>query len=231
MTLTFYGCAAFEMRTGDTTLLIDPFITGNPQAEGVVRADDLHADAIFLTHAHQDHLGDAPAIARRTGALVVGNYEIASYFRREYGHENVLAMNTGGFCSFDWGRVLQTDARHSSSFPDGTYGGNPNGFVFWIKGKVIYHLGDTCSFAEMAWIGEDFDVDLALVPIGDLLTMGLTDSLRAVRMIRPALTIPMHYDTFPGIEADVGEWEGLMQEAGFETRRMDFGETLAWPGH
>ncbi|WP_457652769.1 metal-dependent hydrolase [Rhodocaloribacter sp.] len=226
MKLTYFGHSAFQIETGGVTILVDPFITGNPHAEGVVTADDLFPDVILVTHAHGDHWGDTPSIAVRTGAQVVANFEITQYLTQNHGHENVLPMNTGGSWAFEWGRVIQTDARHSSSFPDGTYGGNPNGFIVHVEGKCIYALGDTSAFAEMAWIGEEHDVDVALVPIGDCFTMGPKDSLRAVRMIRPKLTVPIHYGTFPLIEVDVAAWARMMAEAGFEAKVLAAGETL-----
>lgn len=226
MKLTYYGHSAFQIETGGTTILVDPFITGNKHAEGIVEPDDLNPDVIMLTHAHGDHWGDTPGIAKRTGAQVVGNFEVTNYVSEKHGHDNVQPMNTGGSWTFDWGRAKQTYARHSSSFPDGTYGGNPNGYVFEIEGKTIYDLGDTSPFAEMEWIGADLDIDLALMPIGDCFTMGPRDAVRAARMIQPTLSIPIHYDTFPYIEIDVGEWERLMEEAGFKTRVLTPGETL-----
>ena len=227
MDLTYFGHSAFQIQTQGTTLLFDPFITGNPLAEKVISAGDLTPDVILLTHAHGDHWGDTPAIARRTGALVVGNFEITEYIRQKHGHARVHAMNTGGSWNFDWGRVTMTNALHSSSFPDGTYGGNPNGYLLEIEGKCIYDLGDTAPFAEMAWIGEDYDVDLALMPIGDCFTMGPAGAARAAGMIRPALSIPIHYDTFPPIEVDTEEWTELMSAKGLETRVLAPGETIS----
>ncbi len=225
MKLTYFGHSAFQVETGGTTLLFDPFITGNKHCEGVVTPDDLHPDVILLTHAHGDHWGDTLAIAKRTGALVVGNFEVTQYTQQQ-GHGTVQPMNTGGSWTFDWGKVTQTYARHSSSFPDGTYGGNPNGYLLHVEDRCLYNTGDTCPFAEMAWIGEDHDVDLLLMPIGDCFTMGPEESVRAARMIGPALTVPLHYDTFPLIEVDTGRWAGLMHAAGFATRILAAGETL-----
>jgi len=226
MKLTFFGHAAFQIQTGQTTILVDPFITGNPLANGIVTPDELNPDVILLTHAHGDHWGDTPSIAARTGAQVVANFEITQYLTQQTGHENVLPMNTGGVWTFEWGTVKQTFARHSSSFPDGTYGGNPNGYLIQVEGRTVYDLGDTSPFAEMAWIGEDYDVDLALVPIGDCFTMGPKDSLRAVNMIRPTMSVPIHYNTFPLIEVDVEAWARLMSENGFVPHVLAPGETL-----
>jgi L-ascorbate metabolism protein UlaG (beta-lactamase superfamily) len=226
MKLTYFGHSAFQIETNTVTILIDPFITGNKHAKGKVTPEELNPDFIFLTHAHGDHWGDTPAIAKRTGAMVVGNFEVTSYLTKKHGHENVHQMNTGGSWRFDWGTVTQTYARHSSSFPDGTYGGNPNGYIFRIEDKTIYDLGDTCPFAEMEWVGEDLEVDVALMPVGDNFTMGANDAVRAARMIKPALTIPIHYNTFPPIEIDITVWERLMKEAGFKTRVLAARETL-----
>lgn len=226
MELTFFGHAAFQLKTDDVTLLFDPFITGNPLAASVITADDLNPDVILLTHAHGDHWGDTAPIALRTGALLVANYEICEYIKREHGHPRVHAMNTGGSWTFDWGKVTFVQATHSSSFPDGTYGGCPNGLVLHVGGKCIYNLGDTGPFAEMAWIGEEHEIDVALMPVGDCFTMGPRGAIRAASMLKPKLSIPMHYDTFPPIEIDMPEWEGGMADKGFETKVLAPGETI-----
>lgn len=226
MILTYFGHSAFQIETNGTTILVDPFITGNKHAEGVVSPDDLNPDVILLTHAHGDHWGDTPAIARRTDAQVVGNFEITNYITAQHDHENVLSMNLGGSWEFDWGRATMTRAWHSSSFPDGTYGGNPGGYILEIEGRTIYDLGDTCPFAEMEWIGQDHDIDLALMPIGDCFTMGPRGAVRAAKMLRPNLSIPIHFDTFPYIEVDVGEWERLMGAVDMKTRVLQPGQTL-----
>ena len=226
MQLTYFGHSALRIRTGDTTILVDPFITGNPLAEGVTTADELEADVILITHAHGDHWGDTPSIAKRTGALVVANFEITEYLRRRHGHENVLGMNTGGSAQFPWGRITQTHARHSSSFPDGTYGGNPCGYLLENGGRCIYASGDTAPFAEMAWIGEENDLAVALLPVGDNFTMGPQSSLRAIRMLNPAVVVPTHYNTFPPIRIDVEAWSRLVHDRGFVPRVLEPGETM-----
>ena len=226
MELTYFGHSAFQIETNGTTLLVDPFISGNPHAEGVVAADELDPDVLLLTHAHADHWGDTPQIVEQNpDVVVVANFEIIQRVQQELDHENVQPMNTGGSWEFEWGTVKQTYARHSSSFADGRYGGNPNGYIFSIEDKVIYDLGDTSPFAEMAYIGEDFDVDLALMPMGDCFTMGTRDAVRAARMIEPQLIVPIHYDTFPYIEVDMDAWTSTMEEAGFDTKVLGAGET------
>lgn len=226
MELTYFGHSTFQINTNGTTLLVDPFISGNPHADGVVKAEDLRPDVLLLTHAHADHWGDTPALLEANPeCLVVANFEIIQYVQNELEHENVQPMNTGGSWTFDWGTVKQTYARHSSSFPDGTYGGNPNGYIFLIEDKTIYDLGDTSPFAEMAYIGEDYDIDLALMPVGDCFTMGPSDAVRAAKMIGPRISVPIHFDTFPYIEVDMSEWTGGMAEEGFETKVLEPGET------
>lgn len=226
MRLTYFGHSAFQIETDDVTLLFDPFITGNGHTEGVVTPDALDPDVILLTHAHGDHWGDTPDIATRTGALVVGNFEITQYISREHDHDAIQPMNTGGSWDFGWGEVTQTYARHSSSFPDGTYGGNPNGYILYLEDTCIYNTGDTCPFAEMNWIGADHDVDVMLAPVGDCYTMGPEDAMQAADMIAPGLLIPLHYNTFPHIEIDLDAYRALADEAGHATRVLDPGETL-----
>ncbi len=225
MRLTYFGHSAVQIETGDKTLLFDPFITGNPLAESVTSADSLSPDVIILTHAHGDHWGDTLEIAKRCDALVVANFEITEYTRRN-GHENVQPMNTGGGIQFEWGTLIQTYARHSSSFPDGTYGGNPNGYVLYAEDRCVYNSGDTCAFMEMIWIGNHHPVDLALLPIGDVYTMGIHGARHAAHLIEPKLTIPVHYDTFPAIRADTEEWQELMKEIERETRILRPGESF-----
>jgi L-ascorbate metabolism protein UlaG (beta-lactamase superfamily) len=226
MNLTYFGHSAFRIRVDGATLLVDPFITGNPLAEPVVTAADLSADVILLTHAHGDHWGDTVSIAKRTGALVVANFEITEVLRKKHGHANVHAMNTGGSVDFPWGRVTQTHARHSSSFPDGTYGGNPCGYLLHAQGRCIYAAGDTAAFAEMAWIGEENDVSVALLPVGDNFTMGPEESIRAIRMVNPAVVVPTHFNTFPAIRIDIDAWAKRVHDTGFVPRVLAPGETM-----
>ncbi len=226
MRLTYYGHSAFLIETKGVSLLFDPFITGNKLAEKHVSADDLSADVILLTHAHSDHWGDTVSIARRSDALVVGNFEITRYLAEKHGYENIRDLNTGGKWRFDWGEVIQTYARHSSSFPDGAYGGNPNGYLLHLEGKWIYNTGDTCPFTEMSWIGEDYPIEMALMPVGDCFTMGPAESLRAIKMIRPRRTVPLHYNTFPPIEIDIRQWAVMVREAGYEPNVLEPGETI-----
>lgn len=226
MRLTYFGHSAFQIDVGATTILLDPFITGNRFAERVVSPDTLNPDYVLLTHAHGDHFGDTPGILKRSGATVVANHEIVQYLERVHGHDKAVGMNSGGSWSFEWGRVRNTWARHSSSFADGTYGGNPGGFMIEADDSCVYAMGDTSEFHEMNWLGEEFDIDIALMPIGDCYTMGLRGSLNAARMLKPHLIIPTHYNTFEAIEVDVDEWNTSMNDQGFSTRIMEPGATF-----
>lgn len=224
MELTYFGHSTFQIETNGTTILVDPFFEDNPHTD--VSPEDLNPDVILITHAHFDHYADAPAIATRTGATVVSNFEIVTRFGEEHGHENVQPLNTGGRVEMDWGSVEAVDARHSSSFPDGSYGGTANGHILHIEEKCMYNLGDTAPFAEMEWIGDDHDVDLAIMPIGDVVTMGAEGAWQAAEMIDPALTMPVHYGTFPFIADNPDAWAAMMDEAGFDTQVVSFGDTI-----
>jgi L-ascorbate metabolism protein UlaG (beta-lactamase superfamily) len=207
--VTWLAHSGFKLNIGARTVLIDPFLTGNPLAP--VKADQLAADFILLSHGHGDHIGDAPAIARRTGATVVANNEIGHWLRDKHGLESVHGINPGGGVRLPIGRVELTIAHHSSSLPDGSYGGQPNGILIFVAdGPTIYHAGDTTVFMEMQWIG-DLGIDLAMLPIGDYFTMGIAGSLKAISLIRPKAVIPMHYNTFDPIAQDVTAWARRVQ--------------------
>ncbi|MEM1115186.1 MAG: metal-dependent hydrolase [Bacteroidota bacterium] len=202
MTVTFYGHSVVQIETNGTTLLFDPFISDNPHCEGVLTVDDVAPDVLLLTHAHFDHYGDTEAILAASSPLLVGQYDLVTYAKNKTGHEAIHPMNTGGAWTFDWGRVTNTYARHSSSLPDGSYGGLAGGFLLEAEGTTVYNTGDTCRFAEMAWTGEQHDIDLLMLPIGDDLTMGPAEAVEAVKMLKPRLVVPLHYGTFPLIEVD-----------------------------
>jgi L-ascorbate metabolism protein UlaG (beta-lactamase superfamily) len=226
MKLTYFGHSAFQIETGGATLLFDPFISGNKHTEGVVTADQLKPDVILLTHAHGDHWGDTPDIAGRTGALVIAQFEVTNYIEAQHDHKKVHPMNTGGTVEHDWGSVTMTWARHSSSFPDGTYGGSPAGFILRAEGKTIYAAGDTDRFAEMAWYGDDFDIDVALLPVGDDFTMGPAEAARAAKMLRAGLVVPIHWGTFDLLTGDPDEFVRRTSDAGIGARKLAPGEEL-----
>lgn len=220
ITLTFIGHSAWVIEHGGFTLLIDPFITGNPAA--TVAADDMSPTHILLTHAHGDHLGDTVSIAQRTGATVIATFEVAEYVAAQ-GVAATVGMGIGGARNFEFGRVKFTIAHHSSSLPDGSYGGNPAGILLTIDGRTLYHAGDTGLFSDMKLIGELDAIDVAMLPIGDHFTMGIDDAVRAVEFLRPRLAIPMHYNTFPPIEVDANRFASDVAARGYAALVLDPG--------
>jgi L-ascorbate metabolism protein UlaG (beta-lactamase superfamily) len=195
--LTYHGHACFTIQTSKADLLIDPFLSGNAMAD--VTPAQVKPDYILVTHAHGDHLGDALPIAKRTGATVISNNEIHTYMARHGVKSH--GMHIGGAHVFPFGKVKLTIAHHGSSFPDGSYGGNPCGFLLWVDGKVLYHAGDTALFGDMKLYGEE-GIDVAMLPIGDNFTMGPEDAVKAVAFLQPKTAILMHYNTFGVIEQD-----------------------------
>ncbi|MES0338684.1 MAG: metal-dependent hydrolase [Anaerolineales bacterium] len=200
--ITWYGHAAFGLDVDGVKLLVDPFLNDNPAA--VVKADAVDADFILISHGHGDHVGDAVAIAERTGALVISTYEIASWFANK-GIET-HAQHIGGGFHHPFGYLKLTQALHGSMLPDGSYGGNPTGFLLTISGgERLYLACDTGLFGDMRLIGEE-GIDLAALPIGDNFTMGPDDALRAVKLLEPKHVIPVHYNTWELIEQDPHAW-------------------------
>ena len=202
ITHTWFGHATQLLDVNGTKLLIDPFFSGNPAAP--ITADQAQADFILVSHGHGDHVGDAVSVARRTGAQVVANFEIANWFEGK-GASNVHAQHIGGGFNYPFGYLKLTQAMHGSALPDGSYGGNPAGFLLTAEGKKIYLACDTGLFGDMRLIGEE-GLDLAVLPIGDNYTMGPDDALRAVKLLQPKHVIPVHYDTWGLIAQDVQAW-------------------------
>ena len=201
-TYTFLGHGTHLIETGGYKLLVDPFFTGNPAAP--FGADQAEADFIFVSHGHGDHVGDAVAIAKRTGALVITNAEIAGWFGKQ--DVKAHAQHIGGGYHHPFGYLKLTIAFHGSGLPDGSNGGNPAGMLLTTKDdKKIYLACDTGFFGDMKYIGED-GLDLAVLPIGDNFTMGPADALKAVKLLEPTHVIPCHYNTWPPIEQDAEAW-------------------------
>jgi L-ascorbate metabolism protein UlaG (beta-lactamase superfamily) len=197
--IRFLGHAAFELKGGGATVLVDPFLTGNPKA--AASADELDADVILLTHGHADHIGDTVDLAKRTGATVLAIVELANELSGN-GVEDVRDPNLGGTVKFDWGWVKLVPAWHTAVSPSGTPH-TPAGLLIEIGGTLVYHLGDTCLFSDLKLIAQRGDkVNVALVPIGGHYTMDRYDAVTAVEFVSPEVAIPIHYGTFPPIETD-----------------------------
>jgi L-ascorbate metabolism protein UlaG (beta-lactamase superfamily) len=224
MKITHYAHSTFSIEVKGVTMLIDPFITGNEKVKDKVNIDDLKADYILLTHAHQDHTLDAEAIAKRTGAVIISNYEITSHYENK-GLE-VHPLNHGGKWSFDFGTVKYVNAIHTSSFPDGSYGGQPGGFVIEGEHKNIYIAGDTALTMDMKLIPMHTKLDLAILPIGDNFTMGVDDAILASDFVECDKVLGCHYDTFGYIEIDHEEAKRKFYEKGKDLMLLETGESI-----
>ena len=224
MQVTYYGQSCFAAVVSGKTLLFDPFIRKNELARHVDVAA-IRADYILVTHGHFDHIDDAADIARRTGATVIANAEVATWLKGQ-GAPAVHAMNHGGGFSFPFGRVKYVNAVHSSRLPDGTCGGNPGGFVIESTDGNFYHCGDTALTLDMQLIGESTALRFAALCIGDNFTMGIDDAVRAADFVRCDRILGIHYDTFPPIRIDHEEAKKRFSDAGKELVLMGIGETL-----
>jgi L-ascorbate metabolism protein UlaG (beta-lactamase superfamily) len=208
--LTWYGHATLGLETGGYKLIVDPFFSGNPAAS--VSPDAVDADFILVSHGHGDHVGDTVSIAKRTGATVISNFEIASWFEEKHGLEKTHGQHIGGGFKHPFGYLKLTLALHGSALPDGSNGGNPCGFLLTTNdGKKIYMAQDTGLFGDMKLIGEE-GLDLAVIPIGDNYTMGPDDALRAVKMLQPKAVIPIHYNTWDLLAQDANAWAKRVQK-------------------
>jgi L-ascorbate metabolism protein UlaG (beta-lactamase superfamily) len=223
MKITYLGHAALAIEVAGKKLIVDPFISPNPLAKHI-DVDTLEADYILITHAHQDHIVDVDSIAKRTGAKIVSNYEIVTYYGN-LGFEG-HPMNHGGSWQFDFGRVTYTNAIHTSSFPDGSYGGQPGGFLLETKEGNLYIAGDTALNFDMKLIPMQCRLDFAVLPIGDNFTMGYESAVIASDFIECKKVLGYHYDTFGYIEIDHEEAKKAFSKAGKELMLIPIGESV-----
>lgn len=211
MNISYHGHSIVKISTGQHSLIIDPFISGNQLTDLVVENEK--PDVILLTHGHNDHVGDTVQLAKAHDALVIAPNELANYLSTK--GVRTHGMNIGGACQFDFGIVKYTQAFHSSSYTtndnETIYTGMPAGILLTVEGKIIYHAGDTSLFGDMELIGKRHPIDLAFLPIGDNFTMGPEDAAYAVQLLNPKVTIPVHFNTFPPIEQDPERFKSLVQ--------------------
>ena len=207
VSITWHGHSTFTLDVDGTQVVIDPYFDNNPAAK--TKAAEVAADFVQLTHGHFDHVDDAVPLARRTGAKLIANFEIVNWVAAQ-GYENVHGQYHGGGYQHEFGHLKFTPAWHGSGLPDGTYGGNPAGFLLTVGGKRIYISGDTALFSDMALIGEG-GLDLAVLCIGDNFTMGPDDAIKAIRLLQPKMVIPCHYNTWPLIAVDVAAWAARVE--------------------
>lgn len=224
MQITFYGQNTLLIEIAGTHVLVDPFISGNPLSKDKVDINTMKADFILLTHAHQDHILDAESIAKNTGATIVSNYEIAMYYQAK--GITVHPMNHGGNWKFDFGNVKYVNAVHTSSFPDGTYGGQPGGFVIEGADKSIYIAGDTALTMDMKLIPIHTKLDLAILPIGDNFTMGIDDAIIASDFVECNTVLGVHYDTFGYIEIDHEEAKKKFKDHNKDLKLLEVGGSI-----
>ena len=206
--LTWLGHATWLIQTGEHRIILDPFLTDNPATTKTPAG--IKVDTVLISHGHFDHVADAAEIANHNDATLIAIYEVASWFAEKHSVKNTIGMNIGGKVATDFGQVKMTPAIHSSQLPDGSSGGCAAGFILSIEGKKIYFACDTALFSDMSLIGKA-GIDLAVLPIGDLFTMGVEDSIEAVKIIDPAKVAPTHYNTWPPIEQDAAAWAELVR--------------------
>jgi len=225
MDLTFYGHSCFSVEIEGKHLLFDPFIKGNPLAENI-DTTGIKADYILVSHGHSDHIDDCIEIAKLTGAMVITNFEIAAWLSKK-GIKKTHPMNIGGKKSFDFGTVKCTNAIHSSQLPDGSYGGNPMGFVILSKEKNFYYSGDTALTNDMLLIPEIGKIDFSVLPIGDNFTMDAADAAKAAEIVKCKKVLGVHYNSFELIKIDTKEAKQHFNNKGMELLLPEIGETIS----
>lgn len=225
MKITYYGQSCFLVDTGKHTLLFDPFISPNPLAKAI-DISSIKPDFILVSHGHGDHVADVETIYKQSDSpLLISNFEVVNWFG-EKGLENARPMNHGGKAHLDFGTVKMVNAIHSSNMPDGTYGGNPAGFVVEAGGKTFYFAGDTALTMDMQLIKQQYKIDFAFLPIGDNFTMGIDDALIAADFVGTSHVIGMHYDTFPPITIDKEDVLAKAKQKNIDLTLITIGETF-----
>ena len=222
--LTWLGHGTWAIKTGEHQIILDPFLDESPTAP--IKAGDVAADFILISHGHFDHVSDVAPIAKRTGATAVANFEICQWLTSQCGIEKTQPMNLGGQVELAFGRVKMTLAHHSSQLPDGSDGGNPGGFLLTLPEGTVYFACDTALFGDMKLIAAG-GIDLAVLPIGDVFTMGPDDSIEAVKLLAPKRVVPAHYNTWPPIEQNADRWsERVRSETSAEPIVLAPGEKI-----
>lgn len=224
MKITFYGHACFGIEIEKNNILIDPFITGNELASDI-DVTKIKADYILLTHAHQDHVLDVEVIAERTGATIVSNYEIAMYYQAK--GFNIHPVNHGGTYTTENFSAKYVNAIHTSSFPDGTYGGQPGGFVISANDKNLYVAGDTALTMDMKLIPLSYKIDCAILPIGDNFTMGIDDAIIASDFVACNTVIGCHFNTFPPITINIDDAKSAFESKEKELKILEIGSSIS----
>lgn len=223
--LKYFGHSTFLVGIAGKSLMFDPFISPNPLASDI-EIDRIKADYVLVSHGHEDHVFDVEKIVANNEATLVSNFEIVSWYQNK-GVKNVWGMNHGGVKAFDFGNIKYVNAIHSSVLPDGSYGGNPGGFVIESEQGTFYYAGDTALTYDMKLIGESFDIDFAILPIGDNFTMGITDALKAAEFVGTDKVIGMHYDTFEPINIDKIKVKKEADKSGKELILLNIGESIS----
>lgn len=223
--LRYFGQSTFLVEIEGKSLLFDPFISPNSLASDI-EIDEITADFVLVSHGHEDHVFDVERIVNNNGATLVSNFEIVTWFQKK-GIKNVFGMNHGGTKVFDFANVKYVNAVHSSSLPDGSYGGNPGGYVIASNQGTFYYAGDTALSYDLKLIGDSFDIDFAILPIGDNFTMGITDALIAAEFVGTDKIIGLHYDTFAPIEINKKVAKSEAEKSGKELILLNIGESIS----
>lgn len=226
MKITYHGHSCIQLTDSEHSLIIDPYLTGNPVA--VTSAEEIDVQSVLLTHGHSDHIADAAAIAKRNDAELIAIFELASYM--EWQGVRATGMNMGGTITREFGQVKMVQAFHSNSIIDDDrkiiYAGMPAGLLVRFGGKTLLHCGDTSLFGDMKMIGELYDIDLAFIPIGDTYTMGPDEAILAAQWLRAGFVVPIHYNTFPAIKQDGEHFVSRLEEVGIHGRALQPGESM-----